>query len=114
MGLCISKQIVEQFNGQITIKSRAGKGTRFTFWFELDDLETNQNQNLKKLENINSLSRLIPQLKMTQKIIVVDDEPFNVQAIIGLMKVLKMQNLDKLVDTCQDGTETVELIEMAI
>ena len=50
MGLCISKQIVEQFNGQITIKSRAGKGTRFTFWFELDDLETNQNQNLKKLE----------------------------------------------------------------
>jgi signal transduction histidine kinase len=36
LGLFICKQIVEQFEGDIFVKSQVGKGTRFTFSFLLD------------------------------------------------------------------------------
>ena len=39
LGLFITKQIVEQFNGQIAVKSKVGKGTRVTFSFELEQQE---------------------------------------------------------------------------
>ena len=37
LGLAISKQIAEQYNGTITVESELGVGSVFTFCFELDD-----------------------------------------------------------------------------
>jgi len=37
LGLVISKQIVEIFGGQITLKSRLGVGSEFTFTFKLEN-----------------------------------------------------------------------------
>ena len=35
LGLVISKQIVKQFNGDITVDSELGVGSTFTFSFEI-------------------------------------------------------------------------------
>lgn len=43
----------------------------------------------------------------------VDDEPFNIQAIRGLFGVLKMKN-NHLIDVCYNGEESVKLMERAI
>ena len=44
---------------------------------------------------------------------VVDDDPYNIQAILGLMSVLKMKNIDEI-DVCYNGEESCKLIEKAI
>ena len=36
LGLAIAKQIVSQFNGNITLESNEGYGSSFTFTFELE------------------------------------------------------------------------------
>ena len=32
-----------------------------------------------------------------------DDEPFNIVALQGLMKVLGLKNVEEIVDTCYNG-----------
>lgn len=44
---------------------------------------------------------------------VVDDEPFNIMAVKGMMRVLKFDYRD-LVDSCRNGEEAVRLMEKAI
>mgnify|MGYP002637249524 CR=1 FL=1 len=39
LGLAISKQIVEQFEGSITVDSEVGRGSTFTFRFKIYPLE---------------------------------------------------------------------------
>jgi two-component system, sensor histidine kinase len=36
LGLCITKEIIEQFGGFIMLKSKFGKGSRFTFCFKTE------------------------------------------------------------------------------
>ena len=43
----------------------------------------------------------------------VDDEPFNIQALKGLFGVLKMKEMH-LIDVCYNGEESVKLMERAI
>lgn len=46
--------------------------------------------------------------------IIADDEPFNITALLSLLKVMKMKDVSTLVDVCHDGSETVELLREAI
>lgn len=39
LGLFICKKIVQEFNGNLIVQSEFGKGTRFMFSFDLEDLE---------------------------------------------------------------------------
>ena len=39
LGLFISKQLVEQFDGLIAVQSKIDIGTKFTFFFKLDEPE---------------------------------------------------------------------------
>lgn len=48
------------------------------------------------------------------KMILVDDEAFNILAIKGMMRVLGMTNIDEKVEECFNGLECVNLIENAI
>ena len=40
LGLYISKKITNKFGGDITVQSRLGIGSKFTFTFVLDDIES--------------------------------------------------------------------------
>lgn len=40
---------------------------------------------------------------------IVDDEPFNITAIMGMLKVLKFKQFDK-VDICYNGEESLGLV----
>ena len=110
LGLFICKHIVQEFGGQVTVKSRPSKGSRFSFWFELEEPERpgeepERGQIVERRHQV-SIQRSLYNYN-TQKILVVDDEAFNITAILGLMKALKMNNISTTVDTCQDGQETV-------
>ena len=53
LGLVIAKQIVEQFNGEINVSSTIGKGTTFTFTFQIseNEVEIDEKSNQIKQEN---------------------------------------------------------------
>ena len=51
LGLVISEQIVNQFDGQISFISIPGKGSKFTFTFKLEPLETNLNGTQKQMND---------------------------------------------------------------
>ena len=42
LGLAIVKEIIEQHGGDITVESKVGKGTTFTFWIPFDGEETDE------------------------------------------------------------------------
>lgn len=52
--------------------------------------------------------------KNKSKILVVDDEAFNILVIKGLMRVLGMQGIEERVDSGYNGEQLVEHIEKAI
>lgn len=37
LGLTISKMIVQEFGGEITVESQFGKGSKFSFWIPIED-----------------------------------------------------------------------------
>lgn len=43
--------------------------------------------------------------------IIADDEPYNVDVVLGLIKILGMKDIDSLVHTSNDGNETVALVK---
>ena len=43
-----------------------------------------------------------------------DDEPFNISAVIGIMKVLGLKNAEEVVDTCYNGETLVEYVKNAV
>ena len=43
-----------------------------------------------------------------------DDEPFNISALLGIMRVLGLKNADELVDTCYNGQNLVDYVEKAV
>ena len=49
-----------------------------------------------------------------RRIMIVDDDIFNVQAIQGLLEVLKVETNTGNVDFCYNGEEAVNLVEKAI
>jgi CheY-like chemotaxis protein len=49
-----------------------------------------------------------------KRIMIVDDEVFNIYAIQGLMQVLGMPNELQNVDVCYNGEQAVELVRKAI
>ena len=44
LGLVIAKQIIEQFNGEINVSSTIGKGTTFTFTFQILENEVENDE----------------------------------------------------------------------
>ena len=41
LGLAISSKIIQQFGGKIKVVSEPGKGSNFSFWFQLEKAESN-------------------------------------------------------------------------
>ena len=50
----------------------------------------------------------------SSKILVVDDEAFNILVIKGLMRVLGMKDIESRVDCCYNGEQLVEHVQKAV
>jgi CheY-like chemotaxis protein len=65
-------------------------------------------------EATDSFRRIELIINNKKKILVADDEAFNILVIKGLMRVLGMQDIDSKVDICYNGEQLVEHIQKAI
>jgi signal transduction histidine kinase/serine phosphatase RsbU (regulator of sigma subunit) len=93
LGLTVTKQLVELHGGNISVQSTLGKGSQFTFTLPIAQenvAKNSSNRTLKEsiiTELITSaiapnLSQNNPDIKQI-KVLVVDDEPINIQVILN-------------------------------
>ncbi|MBF0352936.1 MAG: SpoIIE family protein phosphatase [SAR324 cluster bacterium] len=122
LGLTISRQLVELHGGQIKVESREGEGSTFSFSLPITSRQELAEPSVLIDEKHNYLAEItlqegslealpatlnpLEQQKPLSSILVVDDEPVNLQVIVNQ---LTMQNY--LVYTATSGMEALDLIK---
>ena len=121
LGLAVTKKLIELHEGEIKVESRVGKWSRFTFTLPISTkiakpiLANNQYQ--INLENLAVKSELeFPLFNLNKypssplsnqfKILIVDDEPINIQVLINQ---LSLENYE--ITSLDNGIEALELIQ---
>lgn len=83
LGLNLCKNIIELFNGEITVKSKLNKGTEISFFMILDTLKPEQETNQTKIIN---------QFKDTNKeLLIVDDDPMTLLLLKKLISKINFK-----------------------
>lgn len=114
LGLSITKQLVEAHGGWLTVESKVGRGTVFTFTLPMSQTTGTKPQKKKeyaevsKLEQETSDNTLVPVCtpEGAFSILVVDDEAVNQQV---LMNQLSLQNFK--VTQAFNGFQALDLLE---
>lgn len=115
LGLTITRQLVELHGGQIFITSAIGKGSTFTFTLPVSaekakKIEVEHQETIQKLdENSIELKEGEPPLNSDDykyKILIVDDEPINLQVLTNHLSVNKYSVMQ-----ASNGREALDLIE---
>ncbi|MCU0450886.1 MAG: ATP-binding protein [Bernardetiaceae bacterium] len=91
LGLSISKQLVEAQGGQISVESRRGVGSTFSFWLPFTRIsehsaEAHRTETPRQLTN--PLVFAQPEQALTQRkgrILLVEDNDFNIMLVVGLL-----------------------------
>jgi PAS domain S-box-containing protein len=104
LGMPISRQFARMMGGDLTLKSRVGKGSVFTFSFSA---RLSSKDKVKHIgdENKLSVTHLAPGQKAS-KILVADDDESNLELLLQLLNSIGFQ-------TCEahDGEEAFEVFE---
>jgi len=128
LGLSVTKQLVEQHDGQIWVNSKLGEGSQFCFslpcWIENkhteEELIANENRctfvdnDAMEVTNVGFKEKQNRQQSNQGKILIADDDPINLQVLKDLLNMNHYQ-----VVCVKDGDEAVkvgltEKIDLAI
>ncbi|MBV1908243.1 MAG: response regulator [Kangiellaceae bacterium] len=118
LGLSVTRQLVEQHEGQIWANAKLGKGSKFYFtlpcWLENFHLEDDVEQPPEMVTYVpeeasrtarvaNDGSKIVP-IKNKGKILIADDDPVNLQVLTDLLQMNAYQ-----VVSAKDGDEAARL-----
>ncbi len=120
LGLAVTKQLVELHCGTIEVRSKVAEGSQFTFTLPKakSPIQATENQTIQPSKLSTNVSLSEPQLELENtseiliedsgefKILVVDDEPVNIQVIANN---LSLQNY--AITQATNGLEALTLIE---
>jgi len=104
LGLAISKQLVELMNGRIWVESEYGKGSKFIFEIELQQVKIDKN--LKLDDHHNNLQKDIKNI-VSSRVLLVDDNDINQEIVTGLLEHSKIE-----LDIASNGKEAIEMFEV--
>ncbi|MDR2763311.1 MAG: response regulator [Planctomycetaceae bacterium] len=114
LGLSITKKLVELHGGTMVVESKLDEGSKFTFSVPVSkSTELSSNENSRStidIESFDLTEKTVNEQKEDTKgvyeILVVDDEPVNIQV---LKNILSMRNYS--VSSAYNGTEALDLIK---
>lgn len=119
LGLAVTKQLVELHGGAIAVESTLGQGSKFTFTLPVSQGKVEPNSQLNSAQLLGSLTNSSVELESTNqlpspiintsqhfKILIVDDEPVNIQVLVNH---LSLQNY--AVTQAENGLEALSIIE---
>ena len=107
LGLAISKKIVEAMGGMLTVESRYGEGSKFTFFVVQNVVNSEPIGEWSKISSKKGNDRILPPFKAPNvKILVVDDTKINLKVASGLLKTLEVT-----ADTAESGKECLEKLK---
>jgi len=116
LGLAVTKQLVELHDGQISVTSELGIGSRFTFTLPISQGEANRHQFIAVIKEscvskpaispVNSPLEIPTTTDKKVKVLVVDDEPINLQVLVNNLSLH-----DYAITQAVSGQEALEKIE---
>ncbi len=102
LGLAICKRIIEQMDGQISVRSEMGQGTTVCFSVTLEVTDAPVTVDTSGHDEVEALDRMIARLGRPLRVLVADDNATN-RLVAGRM----LRDLDAQVDMACDGAEAV-------
>lgn len=102
LGLAISKDLVRLMSGEITLVSKEGAGSSFSF-----DLHFNKSENPPNTIEMQNLSSAFGKVDTDNCILIVEDDVVNQRVILGMLGQIGL----KKIDIASSGKEALELFE---
>jgi len=100
LGLAISQQFVQLMGGEITVRSRLGWGSTFTFTLPITPVETDQVADAEKSMEVTGVAPDQP----TYRLLVVDDQADNRTLLIELLQPLGFE-----LQAAENGQQAVDI-----
>ena len=113
LGLAVTKQLVELHGGEISVNSKVGEGSQFTFILPISQSQVastpeipviSDNINLELIASKNLQSQIAHGKEF--KVLIVDDEPVNRQVLVNNLSLY-----DYTLSEASNGQEALEIIE---
>ena len=102
LGLVITKRLAEMMGGEVGVDSAPGVGS--TFWFTVR-LKKTPHDTSEPSEEVAEAEALIRQHHRDRRILLVDDEPLNLEVIRCLL-----QDSGLIVDAAEDGMQAIDKV----
>ncbi len=103
LGLAISQRLVELMNGEITVESKTGKGSRFTVEIFEVPISTSHSENVPGIsKNVMNHIKFAP-----AKILVADDVYENRKMLIEFLHIPELEVIE-----ATNGQEAIEMVEI--